>query len=73
VSALVARAVATTPVGPTTARVARLVIGSGLARCCASILYPPLETAKLNDLDPAVYLGDAVRAARRGEILLPIA
>ena len=38
----------------------------------ASILYSLLETAKLNDLDPAAYLGDAVRAARRGEILLPI-
>jgi len=38
----------------------------------ASVLYSLLETAKLNDLDPAAYLGDAVRGARRGEILLPI-
>jgi len=30
-----------------------------------------IETAKLHDLDPAQYLGDAVRAADRGDILLP--
>ena len=38
----------------------------------ASILYSLLETAKLNGLNPAAYLADAVRAARRGEVLLPL-
>lgn len=38
----------------------------------ASIFYSLLETAKLNDREPAAYLADAVRAARRGEVVLPI-
>jgi len=38
----------------------------------ASIFYSLLETAKLNDREPAAYLADAVRAARRGEAVLPI-
>ncbi len=37
----------------------------------ASIMYSLLETAKLNALNPAEYLRNAVLAARRGEILLP--
>jgi transposase len=37
----------------------------------AAILYSLVETAKLNDIDPARYLLEAVRAADRGEILLP--
>ena len=30
-----------------------------------------LETAKLHDIDPAAYLAEAVRAADRGDVLLP--
>ncbi len=37
----------------------------------AAILYSLVETAKLHDIDPANYLLEAVRAADRGEILLP--
>jgi transposase len=37
----------------------------------AAILYSLIESAKLNGLDPARYLADAVRAERAGEILLP--
>lgn len=37
----------------------------------AAILYSLVETAKLHDIDPAKYLLEAVRAADRGEILLP--
>jgi transposase len=37
----------------------------------AAIFYSLVETAKLHDLDPAKYLLEAVRAADRGEILLP--
>ena len=37
----------------------------------AATLYSVLETAKLNQLDPAAYLAEAVRAADRGEVLLP--
>ena len=37
----------------------------------ASIFYSLIETAKLNDLNPAAYLRDAVLAARRGQTLLP--
>jgi transposase len=37
----------------------------------AAILYSLVETAKLHDVDPARYLLEAVRAADRGEILLP--
>lgn len=38
----------------------------------ASLFYTLLETAKLNDLNPAEYLANAVLAARRGEVLLPL-
>lgn len=38
----------------------------------ASIFYTLMETAKLNDLDPAAYLTEAVQAARLGEIKLPL-
>lgn len=38
----------------------------------ASVLYTLIETAKLNDLNPAEYMLDAVRAARRGEVLTPL-
>ena len=37
----------------------------------AAILYSLLETAKLQDVEPTAYLVEAVRAARRGEVLLP--
>lgn len=37
----------------------------------AATLYSILETAKLHGVDPARYLHEAVRAADRGEILLP--
>ena len=37
----------------------------------AAILYSLIETAKASGVDPATYLADAVRAARRGEVLLP--
>lgn len=37
----------------------------------AAILYSLVETAKLHDVDPARYLGEAVRADDRGEALLP--
>ncbi len=39
----------------------------------ASVFYTLLETAKLNELNPAEYLSRAVLAARRGEIVLPLA
>ena len=37
----------------------------------AALFYSLLETAKLNNEDPAAYLRQAVLAARRGEVLLP--
>ena len=37
----------------------------------AATLYSLLETAKLHDVNPARYLREAVRAADRGEVLLP--
>jgi len=37
----------------------------------AATLYSLIETAKLHDVDPARYLREAVRAADRGEALLP--
>lgn len=37
----------------------------------AATLYSLIETAKLHDVDPAHYLREAVRAADRGEVLLP--
>ena len=39
----------------------------------ASIFYTLLETAKLNQLNPAEYLSRAVLAARRAEVALPLA
>ena len=38
----------------------------------ASVLYSLVETAKLNGIDPAKYLAEAARAARRGEVQLPL-
>ena len=37
----------------------------------AAILYSLLETAKLQGVNPAEYLAQAIDAARRGEVLLP--
>ena len=37
----------------------------------AAVLYSLIETAKLHGLDPARYLAEAIRAARRGEVILP--
>lgn len=37
----------------------------------AAILYSLIETAKVADVEPAIYLAQAVRAARRGDVLLP--
>jgi len=37
----------------------------------AATLYSLMETAKLHDVDPTCYLREAVRAANRGEALLP--
>jgi transposase len=37
----------------------------------ASIFYSLIETAKLHNVDPTRYLREAVRAADRGEVLLP--
>ncbi len=37
----------------------------------AAALYSLIETAKLHDIDPATYLREALRAADRGEALLP--
>jgi transposase len=37
----------------------------------AATLYSVIETAKLAGVDPAAYLRAAVRAADRGEVLLP--
>lgn len=37
----------------------------------AATFYSLLETSKLYDIDPAHYLREAVRAADRGEALLP--
>jgi hypothetical protein len=34
-------------------------------------MYSLIETAKLNGVDPARYLAAAVRAARRGDVILP--
>lgn len=39
----------------------------------ASIFYTLLETAKVNELNPAEYLSRAVLAARRSEVVLPLA
>lgn len=37
----------------------------------AATFYTLLETAKLHDVDPGLYLAEAIRAADRGEVLLP--
>jgi transposase len=37
----------------------------------AATLYTLVETAKLHDIDPAVYLHAAIVAADRDELLLP--
>ncbi|MBI3203013.1 MAG: transposase domain-containing protein [Myxococcales bacterium] len=37
----------------------------------AALLYSLIETAKLHGVDPARYLAAAIRAADRGEVLLP--
>jgi transposase len=37
----------------------------------AALFYSLLETAKLHNVDPGHYLREAVRAADRGEVLLP--
>jgi transposase len=37
----------------------------------ASTMYSVLETAKLHDINPAVYLTAAIQAADRGDTLLP--
>jgi transposase len=37
----------------------------------AAILYSLIETAKIHGVDPARYLREALRAADRGEVLLP--
>jgi transposase len=37
----------------------------------AATLYTLRETAKLHGVDPAAYLLEALRAAGRGEVLLP--
>lgn len=37
----------------------------------AATFYSLIETAKLHGVDPAAYLREAIRAADRGEVLLP--
>jgi len=37
----------------------------------AATLYTLVETAKVAGVDPAAYLGEALTAAARGEVLLP--
>ena len=37
----------------------------------AATLYTLVETAKLHDIDPALYLHAAILAADRGELLFP--
>ncbi len=44
--------------------------GTAVTDQAATILYSLLETAKASGVDPARYLADAVRAARRGLVLL---
>jgi transposase len=39
----------------------------------AALFYTLMETAKLSGVNPSAYLLEAVRAARRGEVLLPSA
>lgn len=57
--------------GPVVGRRNHFGSKSKLGTKVAAILYSLIETAKASGVDPATYLADAVRAARRGEILLP--
>jgi transposase len=57
--------------GPVVGRKNHYGSKSRLGTQVAATLYTILETAKLHDIEPAAYLADAVRAADRGEVLLP--
>ena len=57
--------------GPVVGRRNHFGSKSRLGTKVAAILYSLLETAKASGVDPARYLADAVRAARRGQGLLP--
>jgi transposase len=57
--------------GPVVGRKNHYGSKSRLGTQVAATLYTILETAKLHDIDPAAYLAAAVRAADRGEVLLP--
>jgi transposase len=57
--------------GPVVGRKNHYGSKSRLGTQVAATLYTLLETAKLHDIDPAAYLVEAVRAADRGEVLLP--
>lgn len=57
--------------GPVVGRKNHYGSKSRLGTQVAATLYTILETAKLHDIDPAAYLAEAVRAADRGEVLLP--
>lgn len=57
--------------GPVVGRKNHYGSKSRLGTQVAATLYSILETAKLHDIDPAAYLAEAVRAADRGEALLP--
>ena len=57
--------------GPVVGRKNHYGSKSRLGTQVAATLYTILETAKLHAIDPAAYLAEAVRAADRGEVLLP--
>jgi transposase len=57
--------------GPVVGRRNHFGSKSRLGTKVAAILYSLIETAKASHVDPAKYLADAVRAARRGQVLLP--
>jgi hypothetical protein len=57
--------------GPVVGRKNHYGSKSRLGTQVAATLYSILETAKLHAVDPAAYLVEAVRAADRGEMLLP--
>jgi transposase len=57
--------------GPVVGRKNHYGSKSRLGTQVAATLYTILETAKLHEIDPAAYLAEAVRAADRGEVLLP--
>lgn len=57
--------------GPVVGRRNHFGSKSRLGTKVAAILYSLIETAKASGLDPAKFLADAVRAARRGQVLLP--